>query len=140
MATAGFTCVHCSKWFRSKIGLGVHMQSQHREEYEASIKVPKSKTRWSAEEIALMAMSEANFLREGRSLEVNSYLLSQFPNRTREAIKGQRRQVKYKDLVKEYMSKTLVSSGPCSADLDSFGSASSVSVSSPSSSNLTTSL
>ncbi|GBN83152.1 hypothetical protein AVEN_102049-1 [Araneus ventricosus] len=93
MATAGFSCVHCSKWFRSKIGLGVHMQSQHREEYEASIKVPKSKTRWSVEEIALMAMSEANFLREGRSLEVNSYLLSQFSNQR--SHKGQRRQVKY---------------------------------------------
>ncbi|GBN38140.1 Retrovirus-related Pol polyprotein from type-2 retrotransposable element R2DM, partial [Araneus ventricosus] len=77
--------------------------------------------------------------REGRSLEVNSYLLSQFPNRTKEAIKGQRRQVKYKDLVKEYMSKTLVSSGPCLADSDSLGSASSVSVISPSSSKLTTS-
>ncbi|GBN89418.1 hypothetical protein AVEN_148126-1 [Araneus ventricosus] len=29
MATAGFTCELCSKWFRTKIGLGVHSQSQH---------------------------------------------------------------------------------------------------------------
>ncbi|GBN06357.1 hypothetical protein AVEN_249540-1 [Araneus ventricosus] len=103
MATAGFTCLHCSKWFKSKIGLGVHMQSQHREQYEATIQIPKSKTRRSSEELALMAMSEATLIKQGKTLEINTSLLSQFPNRTREAIKGQRRQLKYKNLVKEYV-------------------------------------
>ncbi|GBN95226.1 hypothetical protein AVEN_120660-1 [Araneus ventricosus] len=135
MATAGFSCLHCSKWFRSKIGLGVHMQSQHREQYEATIKIPKTKTRWSSEEIALMAMSEATFLQQGRTLEINTYLLSQLPNRTREAIKGQRRQAKYKNLVREYMSSTSASSGPAVSDPSS--SAPSVSADSSSNSNLT---
>ncbi|GBN67767.1 Retrovirus-related Pol polyprotein from type-2 retrotransposable element R2DM [Araneus ventricosus] len=65
MATAGFTCELCSKWFRTKIGLGVHSQFQHRAEYEAAIQVPKSKTRWSSEELAIMAMNEALLIAQG---------------------------------------------------------------------------
>ncbi|GBO40185.1 Retrovirus-related Pol polyprotein from type-2 retrotransposable element R2DM, partial [Araneus ventricosus] len=63
MASSGFSCEYCSSWFKTKIGLGVHKQAKHREQYQAEISIPKSKTRW-----------------------------------TREAIKGQRRQRKYKDL------------------------------------------
>ncbi|GBN16942.1 hypothetical protein AVEN_253639-1 [Araneus ventricosus] len=103
MASAGFSCQHCSKWFRTKIGLGVHTQSQHRAEYEATIQIPKSKIRWSSEELALMAMSEASLINQGKTLEINKELLSLFPNRTREAIKGQRRQPKHKNLVAEYV-------------------------------------
>ncbi|GBL83240.1 hypothetical protein AVEN_165428-1 [Araneus ventricosus] len=112
MATAGFSCLYCSKWLRSKIGLGVHTQSQHREQYEAAIQIPKSKTRWSSEELALMAMSEATLIKQGKTSEINTELLSQFPNRTREAIKGQRRQLKYKNLVKEYVQSGLPSATP----------------------------
>ncbi|GBL83246.1 hypothetical protein AVEN_165431-1 [Araneus ventricosus] len=112
MATAGFSCLYCSKWFRSKIGLGVHTQSQHRQQYEAAIQIPKSKTRLSSEELALMAMSEATLIKQGKTSEINTELLSQFPNRTREAIKGQRRQLKYKNLVKEYVQSGLPSATP----------------------------
>ncbi|GBM36534.1 Retrovirus-related Pol polyprotein from type-2 retrotransposable element R2DM [Araneus ventricosus] len=50
-----------------------------------------------------MAMSEASLIKQGKTLEINTELLSLFPNRTRDAIKGQRRQPKYKDLVAEYV-------------------------------------
>ncbi|GBM36215.1 hypothetical protein AVEN_97580-1 [Araneus ventricosus] len=99
MATAGFSCKHCSMWFKTKIGLGVHKQSQHRAEYEEEIQVPKSKTRWSQEELAVMATHEAILIFQGKIAEINSELLPLFPNRTRETIKGQKRQQKYKDLV-----------------------------------------
>ncbi|GBN95222.1 Retrovirus-related Pol polyprotein from type-2 retrotransposable element R2DM [Araneus ventricosus] len=109
------------KWFRTKIGLGVHTQSQHRAKYEATIQVPKSKTRWSSEELVVMAMKEALLIAQGKTLEINTEILSQFPNRTREAIKGQRRHRKYKDLVAEYVQSnslsltSVVTAGPVPA-------------------------
>ncbi|GBN07199.1 hypothetical protein AVEN_246872-1 [Araneus ventricosus] len=102
MATAGFSCEYCSAWFRIKIGLGVHKQSEHREEYQSEIIIPKSKTRWSQEELAIMGMHEAILISQETTVEINFELLPLFPSRTREAIKGQRRQQKYKDLGIEY--------------------------------------
>ncbi|GBN58377.1 hypothetical protein AVEN_95878-1, partial [Araneus ventricosus] len=125
MATAGFTCEFCSKWFKTKIGLGVHTQYQHRAEYEAVIQVPKSKTRWSSEELAVRAMNEALLIAEGKTLEMNTELLPLFHNRCREAIKSQRKQKKYKDLVAEY-----VQSNPLS--LNSTGNSSTVLSATPS--------
>ncbi|GBO12945.1 hypothetical protein AVEN_210740-1 [Araneus ventricosus] len=103
MASAGFSCQHCSKWFRTDIGLGVHTQSQYRAKYEATIQIPKSKIRYSSEELAIMAMSKTSLIKQLKTLVINTVLLSLFPNRTREAIKGLRRQRKYKNLVAEYI-------------------------------------
>ncbi|GBM12268.1 hypothetical protein AVEN_141784-1 [Araneus ventricosus] len=70
MATAGFECKYCSMWFRTKIGLGVHEQSQHRAEYQDEIQVPKPKTRWCQEELAVMAMQEAILISQGNIAEL----------------------------------------------------------------------
>ncbi|GBN58392.1 hypothetical protein AVEN_95890-1 [Araneus ventricosus] len=102
MATAGFICKFCSKWFKTKRGLGVHKQSQHLAEYENEIEVPKAKTRWTHEELDIMAMHEAQLISQGKTTEINTELLPLFPSRTREAIKGQQRLQKYKDLIAEY--------------------------------------
>ncbi|GBO40180.1 hypothetical protein AVEN_80356-1, partial [Araneus ventricosus] len=102
MASSGFSCGYCSSWFKTKIGLGVHKQEKRREQYQAEISIPKSKTRWSDDELAVVARQEAILLSQGKTAEMKTQLLPLFPNRAREAIKGQRRQRKYKDLVDEY--------------------------------------
>ncbi|GBN08983.1 hypothetical protein AVEN_215961-1 [Araneus ventricosus] len=56
-----------------------------------------------------MAMNEALLIAQGKTLEINTELLPLFPSRTREAIKGQRRQQKYKDLVAEYVQSNSLS-------------------------------
>ncbi|GBM81469.1 hypothetical protein AVEN_129947-1 [Araneus ventricosus] len=74
-----------------------------------------------------MAMHEALLIAQGKTREINTELLPFFPNRTREAIKGQRRQRKYKDLVAEY-----VQCNPLSSDaLDSTGTLSSAPAATP---------
>ncbi|GBL82828.1 hypothetical protein AVEN_106354-1 [Araneus ventricosus] len=59
-----------------------------------------------------MAMQESILISQGNTSEINSLLLPFFLTRTREAIKGQRRQKKYKDRVEEYCQRNLKPSLP----------------------------
>jgi len=91
----------CSRSFPTKIGLGVHQQRMHKDWYDAQQNV-HVKSRWNAEELALLARQEARLVMQG-SRFLNQDLLPFFPDRTLESIKGQRRKAQHKDLVLELL-------------------------------------
>ena len=67
-------------------------------------KAAQTNRRWDREEIAGMTCEEARLCRNGvASRNFNSLLVAFIPDRTREAIKGQRRHQDYISLVKSYM-------------------------------------
>jgi len=98
-----FSCnfTGCSRSFPTKIGLGVHQQRVHKDWYDSQQSV-HVKTRWNAEESALLARQEAKLVLQG-SRFLNQDLLPFFPDRTLESIKGQRRKVQHKTLVAELL-------------------------------------
>lgn len=91
----------CGRSFTTKNGLGVHRRRVHPVEYNDAIVVDRSKRRWSEEEWKRMAKEEAQAT--GRVRYMNQHLLGQFPQRTLEAIKGQRRSEEYKRYVEAYI-------------------------------------
>ncbi|GBN16315.1 Retrovirus-related Pol polyprotein from type-2 retrotransposable element R2DM [Araneus ventricosus] len=100
MATSHpFGCPHCSASFSTKTGLGVHKKRKHAAETNDEVRTDRMKVRWTSEELSLMAFKEAELLDSGWTAEINSSLMLLFPNKSREAIKGQRKSKKYKDLL-----------------------------------------
>ena len=93
-----FKCPYCDKSFGKKTGLGVHKRSKHPNELDAERPVDRKNERWSSEEVHELAAREA---RLPSKLHVNIQLQNYFPHRTREAIKGQRKLMSYKQLVSE---------------------------------------
>lgn len=76
----------------------MHKRSAHPEEANAEVNVERVKRQWSDEELRLMAREEA--LAIGRNVRfVNQHLLTVVPERSLEAIKGMRRNLRYRDLV-----------------------------------------
>lgn len=97
-------CDLCERAFPTKNGLGQHKRRSHTEEANNAINVERVRSRWSDEEVRMMARSEATAMNEGVA-NMNQYLLTQVPNRTLEAIKSRRKNPGYKQLVVE-MSRT----------------------------------
>ncbi|KAJ8865483.1 hypothetical protein PR048_033773 [Dryococelus australis] len=102
-------CEWCDLEFASKIGRGVHARYAHPVQYNASLPEPAStKSRWSEEELRIMAREEV-FLPENTRF-VNQALVARlhgkglFVERTLDSIKGQRKQPKYQQLVREIRS------------------------------------
>lgn len=89
--------------FKSKIGLGVHMNRAHPVEHHAAVKTERKKARWSPEETHLLAQAERKLMREcaASAHEVNLLLSRQFPNLTLESIKSKRKQAEYRRLLNE---------------------------------------
>ncbi|GBL95535.1 Retrovirus-related Pol polyprotein from type-2 retrotransposable element R2DM [Araneus ventricosus] len=107
MATSHpFGCPHCSASFSTKTGLGVHKKRKHPLETNEEVNTDRIKARWSSEELSLMAFKEVELINSGWTAEINSSLMLLFPNRSREAIKGQRKSKKYKDLLAGLRHKT----------------------------------
>ena len=71
---------------------------EHQEFYHNSQKVVKTKTRWDEEELYLLASEELRLI-NNKCKAINKELTNKFPHRTMEAIKGVRRQTKYKQLL-----------------------------------------
>ena len=82
----------------------MHEQRAHKNWYhERQVQeMDVRKARWNAEESSLLARQEARLVREGIKC-VNQALLPLFPNRTLEAIKGQRRCPRYREKVRHYL-------------------------------------
>ncbi|GBN02053.1 hypothetical protein AVEN_83832-1 [Araneus ventricosus] len=89
-----FGCPHCSASFSTKTGLGVHKKRKHALEANDEVRTDLVKARWTSEELSLMAFKEAELLASEWTAEINSSLMLLFPNRSREAIKGQRKSKK----------------------------------------------
>lgn len=75
------------------------MKREHPVQANANIVVSRTRARWTIEEARLLAQAEAKWLMQGLKTPINCYLHNLFPERTLEAIKGHRRQNKYKELV-----------------------------------------
>lgn len=75
----------------------------HKDWYDAQLQVPRIKTRWTSEEVSMMARKEAELTRLAAPPRfMNQELLRFFPDRTLEAIKGRRRRPDYHELVRAY--------------------------------------
>lgn len=102
-----FSCPECGQRYKTLIGLQVHRQKKHPEEYNAGLKNDKIKLRWEAQDRDLMARLEADCLYSVKSgskkPNINQYLHSKFPERTLESIKSQRKSQLYKDMVQNHM-------------------------------------
>ncbi|GBO05561.1 hypothetical protein AVEN_31886-1 [Araneus ventricosus] len=107
MATSHpFGCPHCPASFSTKTRLGVHRKRKHPVETNEEINTDRIKARCTPEELSLMAFKEVELVNSGWTAEINSSLMLLFPNRSREAIKGQRKSKKYKDLLAGLRHKT----------------------------------
>lgn len=94
-------CEKCGKVCRSKAGLSLHVRKIHPEEYHATnIPDQKVKARWDEDECYQLARAEAELVASSvQARKVNASLYEKFPDRTQEAVKGQRRKAAYKELV-----------------------------------------
>ncbi|GLV39314.1 hypothetical protein CBL_20404 [Carabus blaptoides fortunei] len=81
---------------RRLVGLGVHQQKVHRDWYDAAqmARRPPKKVRWTDEELSIVAEEEARSRTLG--LKPNWRKISALIHRTEEALKSQRRSVRYK--------------------------------------------
>ena len=105
------TCGYCQRSFQSSIGLGVHKNSAHPEEYnaETQAKFRPIKVRWTLDDEKLLAWEEVRLARL-KVKHINQALWAKFPDRTVEAIKGHRKSDAYRALVSQLGQR----SEPCS--------------------------
>lgn len=114
-SNAIWSCEYCDRTFDTKIGLGVHKSSQHREELNserlsqignrpsrgAGIRNSiSSKVSWSDSEIKALAKLDFDLISENPGMSEaarNRELASKLPGRSADAIKGQRRGQRFKD-------------------------------------------
>lgn len=95
-ATHEFDCPQCGRAFSSKIGLGVHRRKAHPVEYNAEIDTSRRKARWTNEAMQLLAWEE---VMAPVVPNLNDYLVERLDGvRSVEAIKGMRKQGKYKNI------------------------------------------
>ncbi|CAL7940835.1 unnamed protein product [Xylocopa violacea] len=110
----------CNMSFKTSRGRGVHEQRMHKNWYdEMQLHTHQSKKApWSAEEAALLTRQEARLTIKGERF-INQALVPLFPNRTLEAIKGQRRNAKHKSRVLELIQEMKLSDDvPLPASID----------------------
>lgn len=92
-------CPNCGKHYKIK-GLASHRRKCDKVSLNNEIVITKTKPHWSAEESFFLARSEADALLRGvRPVKINSVLYQLHPNRSEEAVKGQRRKKEHKELV-----------------------------------------
>lgn len=103
-------CNVCGIRYRSKISVGQHKRQSHPVEYNEEINVGRIRARWSEEELLMMAMYEVDGMRNNERF-INRYLFGKMQNRSIEAIKGQRRNDRYKQLVIDVMNEPEVDEG-----------------------------
>ncbi|KMQ85961.1 reverse transcriptase [Lasius niger] len=105
----------CDRTFRSNRGRGVHNQRVHKDWYDAQIQVPAEQTRWTTEEVGLLARIEVELVSGGQPPRfIDQELLGFFAHRSLEAIKGRRKRQDYRDLV-----ETLLQQNESEAESDS---------------------
>jgi len=63
-----YLCPHCDRDFQTKIGLGVHIHSSHREISNARIDVERKRARWNEEEVGILISREYEIRKADPSL------------------------------------------------------------------------
>ena len=107
----GFACVDCGRCFGAKRGLGIHRGRMHplavhREYEEQRLNDSKPRAQWPEDHVILLAEAEAKFT--DRIVAVNGFLfyaIGERLGRTKQAIKGKRRNPRYKKLVKKSLAE-----------------------------------
>jgi len=90
-------CQFCLRAFTSRIGLSVHIRSQHPEKANRAVQTERIKSRWTRKEMRKLAELEEGMM---SMANINLYLCDVFDGaRTVEAIKGLRRRADYKEMV-----------------------------------------
>lgn len=92
-------CPICAKILPTVIGVKIHIAAKHKEISNAA-KGEGNRRKWYVEELRVLAKAEAQAIMQNVRF-MNIHLHERFPERTLEAIKGQRRQAKYKVMVEE---------------------------------------
>lgn len=96
-----FPCQYCPRSFTTLTGRGVHTRRAHPNSHDAAHVRVEIKGRWSEEEVARLALSEAKLTVATTPPKfINQALVELHPERTLEAIKGQRRNAEYKTRVR----------------------------------------
>ena len=101
-------CPSCHRSFKSFAGMRLHFRKAHPEAFHEGVATSREeikKARWDPEEIHLMAVREVELINQGCRF-LNQALADKVPGRSLEAIKGQRRQVAYRNKVLELRSGT----------------------------------
>ena len=93
-------CLHCGFSCSTAIGMGVHKRSKHPSEFDAEISssLARSRAGWSVAELQLLARKESAWDGKGH---INQYLSPLFPDRTTEALKGQRKSSRYQKILQQ---------------------------------------
>ena len=96
-----YNCPDCSRGFQTKAGLSLHQRRAHTESYFQRLTNERvvKEARWDPEFEYLVAVEEISLRKEGLVDDLDGRLAKRFPTRTREAIRGHRKSVKYKELV-----------------------------------------
>lgn len=98
----GFACPNCARQFTSRIGLGVHRQRTHREEFQEDVRtgIVSSKPRWRQEEIFLLAGKKIELAERGVA-NLSQQLHLAFPLRSVKSIKSKRKQQSYRNTLEQ---------------------------------------
>lgn len=95
----GFPCGYCDRSFASRIGVGQHRRRAHPVEYQSRTGVQVGNRLWSDDERTALAIREVAAIKAGVDKGIVDVLASKFLGRTKEAIRGQRKSSKYKDIL-----------------------------------------
>ena len=111
-----FICSICSRAFSTKTGLGVHTRRAHPVQHDEQHERVEIKSRWSEEEMMIMAQREASLSKEGIRF-MNQELAKIFTNRSVESIKNNWQKAAYKEAVLRFIEQgknvpDIVSSSP----------------------------
>ena len=99
-------CEFCNKKFATARGKHIHENRIHPIEYhKARAGLPYSKARWTEEEYCMLAVMEAEMIRNGVH-NVNKELHKRFKHRTLNAIKSQRLADTYKAILERYLTRS----------------------------------
>ena len=108
----------CGMEFKPVRGRSLYEQRLHKNRYDVRKTLYSKNPQWSKEEMSMLARQEAIFFLEGGKF-MNKKLFPCFPNRTLDAIKGQRKYASHKNIVKQYVDEirnNRVTSTPTSPD------------------------
>lgn len=102
-------CPNCDRFFGDKIGLGVHRQSQHREEYNAELRISQSCIVWQKEELKIARNIEAPLrveYGERRIPDISRRIQQAMAYRTLSSVQNMRKVNKeYKEMVRTKVAK-----------------------------------
>lgn len=105
---AEFPCPEagCERSFHKKVGLQLHRQKAHPQQYNAGITVDRVKARWDPQDRQLLAKVESELILSNGGkvpLNINELMVEKFRSRTFDSIKSQRRRPEHRAQVEAFL-------------------------------------